>query len=127
MSKPSQNNNKTKHEAQLSSIPALKTSEGTWVLDAQEEANLLADTFAGKSKLPRLCRNSYTECALSLELQAAVAGPTEQQCVAVLAGLGEEHHQSRPRPCTHPQTLRGAAGQADAVPAAARDRDSFLA
>ena len=52
-----------KHEAQVSSVPALKTSDGAWVLDAQQKANLFADTFAGKSKLRRLCRNSYTECA----------------------------------------------------------------
>ena len=76
-----------KHEAQVCSILALKTSKGAWVLDAQEKADLFADTFAGKSKLPRLCRNSYTECAQSLELQAAVACPTVEQRVAVLAGL----------------------------------------
>ena len=39
---------------QVSSIPALKTSEGAWVLEAQGKANLFADTFAGKCKLPRL-------------------------------------------------------------------------
>ena len=41
-----------KHEARVSSIPALKTNDGVWVLNAQGKANLLADTFAGKCKLP---------------------------------------------------------------------------
>ena len=50
-----------KHEAQVSSIPALKISEGAQVL--MGKANLFADTFAGKSKLPRLCRNTCKECA----------------------------------------------------------------
>ena len=34
-----------KHEAQVSSIPALKTNHGVWVLNAQGKANLFADTF----------------------------------------------------------------------------------
>ena len=85
-----------RHEAQVSSIPALKTSEGAWVLDAQKKANLFADTSAGRSKLPHLCQNSHTERVQSLEVQAAVACPTVEQCMAVLAGLWEDKlHQSR--------------------------------
>ena len=47
-----------KHEAQVSSFPALKSNEGEWVLDAQGKTNLFAVTFAEKCKLPRLCYNS---------------------------------------------------------------------
>ena len=43
-----------KHAAQVSSPPALKTKDGAWVLDAQGKANLIADTFAEKCKLPRV-------------------------------------------------------------------------
>ena len=39
------------------SIPALNTNDGVWVLNAQGKANLFADTFAGKCKLPRPSQN----------------------------------------------------------------------
>ena len=41
-------NRRSKH----STIPPLKTSEGRWVLEPREKANLLATTFQSKSKLP---------------------------------------------------------------------------
>ena len=41
-------NRRSKH----STIPPLKTSDGRWVLDPGEKANLLATTFQSKSKLP---------------------------------------------------------------------------
>ena len=50
-----------KHEAQVSSIPALKTTDGVWVLNAQGKANLFADTCAGKCKLhgqEKQCRDT---------------------------------------------------------------------
>ena len=43
-----------KHEAQVSSFPALKSNDDAWVLDAQGKANLFAVTFAGKCKRHRL-------------------------------------------------------------------------
>ena len=65
-----------KHEAQASSIPALKSNDGAWVLDAQGKAV----TFAGKCKLPRLCHNSYTVCTQCPELQTSVVCPSVEQC-----------------------------------------------
>ena len=44
-----------KHEAQVSGIPALKSNDGEWLLDAQGKANLFAVTFQKMCKLPRLC------------------------------------------------------------------------
>ena len=38
-----------KHEAQVSSRPALRTNDGAWVLNAQGKANLFADTFFRES------------------------------------------------------------------------------
>ena len=79
-----------KHVAQVSSIPALKSNDGAWVLGAQGKANLFAVTFAGKSKLPRLCHNSYTVCTQCPELQTSVVCPSVEQCMAVLAGLRDD-------------------------------------
>ena len=76
-----------KHEAQVSSIPALKSNDDAWVLDAQGKANLFAVTFAGECMLPRLCLNSYTFCTQCPELQTSVVCPSFEQCMAVLAGL----------------------------------------
>ena len=79
-----------KHEALGEQHTALKTSEGAWVMDAQGKANFFADTFAGKCKFLRL-RRTYTECA---QLRAAVACPTVEQCMAVLAGLCDDSSTS---------------------------------
>ena len=68
-----------KHEAQVSSVPALKSNDGEWVLDAQGKANLFAVTFAGKCKLPCLCYNSYTVCTQCHELQTSVVCPSVEQ------------------------------------------------
>ena len=57
-----------KHEAQVRSIPALKSNDGEWVLDAQGKANLFAVTLAEECKLPRLCHNTYTVCTQCHEL-----------------------------------------------------------
>ena len=73
-----------KHESQVSSIPALKSNDGAWVLDAQGKANLFAVTFTEKCKLPRLCHNSYTVCTQCHELQTSVVCPSVEQCMAVL-------------------------------------------
>ena len=73
-----------KHEAQVSSIPALESNDGEWVLDAQGKANLFAVTFAEKCKLPRLCYNSHTVCTQCHELQTSVVCPSVEQCMAVL-------------------------------------------
>ena len=69
-----------KHEAQVSSIPALKTNDGVWVLNAQGKANLFADTFAGKCKLPQPRLNVYTECHQCPEIQGSFVFPSEKQC-----------------------------------------------
>ena len=74
-----------KHEAQVSSIPALKTNDGVWVLDAQGKANLFADTFAGKCKLPQPRLNVYTECHRCPESQGSFVFPSEKQCRDTLA------------------------------------------
>ena len=79
-----------KHEAQVSSIPALKSNDGACVLDAQGKANLFAVTFAEQCKLPRLCHNSYTVCTQCHELQTSVVCPSVEQCMAVLAGLRDD-------------------------------------
>ena len=79
-----------KHEAQVSSIPALKSNDGEWVLDAQGKANLFAVTSAEKCKLPRLCYNSYTVCTQCHELQTSVVCPSVEQCMAVLTGLRDD-------------------------------------
>ena len=80
-----------KYEAQVSSsIPALKTNDGVWVLNAQGKANLFADTFAGKCKLPRPSQNVYTECHQSPDIQGSFIFPTEKQCLDTLENLSDE-------------------------------------
>ena len=79
-----------KHEAQVSSIPALKSNDGAWVLDAQGKADLFPVTFAGKCKLRRLCHNSYTVCTQCLVLQTSVVCASVEQFMAVLAGLRDD-------------------------------------
>ena len=79
-----------KHEAQVSSFPALKSNDGEWVLDAQGKANLFAVTFAEKCKLPRLSYNSYTVCTKCHELQTSVVCPSVEQCMAVLTSLRDD-------------------------------------
>ena len=79
-----------KHEAQVSSIPALKSNDGEWVLDAQGKANLFAVTFAEKCKLPRLCCNTYTVCTQCHELQTSVVCPSVEQCMAVMTSLRDD-------------------------------------
>ena len=79
-----------KHEAQVSSIPALKTDDGVWVLDAQGKANLFADTFAGKCKLPQPRLNVYTECHQCSEIQGSFVFPSEKHCRDTLANLSWE-------------------------------------
>ena len=44
----------------MSSILALKSNDGEWVLDAQGKASLFAVTFAEKCKLPRLCYSAMS-------------------------------------------------------------------
>ena len=79
-----------KHEAQMSSIPALKSNDGDWVLDAQGKANFLAVTFAEKCELPCLCYNTYTVCTQCHELQTSVVCPSVEQCMAVLTSLRDD-------------------------------------
>ena len=67
-----------RHEAQVSSIPALKTNDGVWVLNAQGKANLFADTFAGKCKLPQPRQNVYTECHQCPEIQGSFCFPVRE-------------------------------------------------
>ena len=69
-----------KHEAQVSSIPALKTNDGVWVLKAQGKAIPFADTFAGKCKLPQPRLNVYTECHRCPGSQGSSVFPSEKQC-----------------------------------------------
>ena len=79
-----------KHEAQVSSILALKANDGVWVLDAQGKANLFADTFAGICKLPQPRQDVYTECHQCPEIQGSFVFPSEKQCRDTLANLSEE-------------------------------------
>ena len=79
-----------KHEAQVSGIPALKSNDGEWVLDAQGKANFFAVSFAEKCKLPRLCYNSYTVCTQCHELQTSVVCPSVELCMAVLTSLHDD-------------------------------------
>ena len=79
-----------KHEVQVSSIPALKTNDGVWVLYAQGKANLFADTFAGKCKLPQPRQNVYSECHQCPEIQRSFVFPSEKQCQDTLANLSDE-------------------------------------
>ena len=85
------------------------------MMDGRGKADRFADTIAEKCR-----RNSWT-CAQSLELQAAVACPTVEQCMAVLAGQVPTSVPTH----IHKRCAK-VAGQADAVLAAAYDRDSFL-
>ena len=79
-----------KQDALVSSIPALKSSDGEWVLDAHGKANFLAVTFAEKCKHPRLCCNTYTVCTQCHELQTSVVCPSVEQCMSVLTSLRDD-------------------------------------
>lgn len=49
-----------RHSAKASSIPALTNPKGDWCMDAKSEADLLAQTFADKYRLPEVEINCYT-------------------------------------------------------------------
>ena len=48
-----------------SSIPALKQADGKWILDSEEKANHLADTFASKCVLLPPEHGRYTDVQIS--------------------------------------------------------------
>ena len=43
-----------------SPIPALLNSEGNWIIDASDKANLFAQTFVEKSKLPAMVTYQFS-------------------------------------------------------------------
>ena len=110
-----------KHEAQVSGTPALKSNDGEWLLDAQGKANFFPVTFAENVQ----ASTSVLQCH---ELQTSVVCPSAEQCMAVLTSLCDD---SSTGPvffaCSHPQTLRGTAGQTSSVPGTTHVRDQVLA
>ena len=83
-----------KHEARVSSMPALGSGDGEWVLDVQCKANFFAVTFAERCKLPRPCFNSHTVCTQCHELQTSVVCPSVEQCMAVLTSFRDDRSTS---------------------------------
>ena len=82
-----------KHEAQVGSIPALETNDGVWVLNAWGKANLFADTFAAKCKLPKPRQNVH-RVSPTLEIQGSFVLVSEKQCRDTLANFSDESSTS---------------------------------
>ena len=72
-----------------SSIPALKTSDGSWILDASGKAEHLAKTFAAKCKMIDAEVGAYTDLHQAECKQLTVAEPDEKLVFAKLRGLDE--------------------------------------
>ena len=72
-----------------SSIPALKELGGEWIHDAECKANLFAQTFKGKSKLPDIQPNAYSAIPTSRGLQKIPKTPSTQQVERVIDNLDD--------------------------------------
>jgi len=74
----------------LSSILALKTEDGTWILESGGKADLLAKTFSGKYVLSAQEENSYSDLQISSLVQREVPEPTEPLVAEITSKLKEE-------------------------------------
>jgi hypothetical protein len=75
----------------VSSIPALRTVDGTWILESRDKANLFAITFSTKYKLADAELNEYTELEGSFFSEQRPISPiSEEEAAAALSSLCEE-------------------------------------
>ena len=77
-------------EAKICSIPALKSNENVWILNAKGKADLLAKTFAEKNKLIEKEENRFASIRSSGELQWNLLVPTIENAEKVMENLKEE-------------------------------------
>ena len=76
-------------KAKISSIPALKDQGGEWIHDAEAKANLFANTFKDKFKLPDKQENEYSEIPRSCGLQKTPKAPSTKYVEKVIEHLDD--------------------------------------
>ena len=97
-------------------------------MDAQGKANFFAGTFAGKSKLPPLCRKLLHRAPPKPRASGGRRLPDSGAMHGCACwSLRRQLHFSDLVPARILKRCARQAGQADAVPAAAHDGDSFMA
>ena len=73
---------------QVSSISALKASDGRWVVSSQAKADLSADTFETRYTMPAVDYNEYSDVfADSAYEQLQDAAPNEEDALKVLQSM----------------------------------------
>jgi hypothetical protein len=76
-------------QARVESIPALKTSDGCWVHEPGDKAELLAGSFGGKCILPGPVINAYSQLELNSYRQKSIRELTVGNALDTLANLDE--------------------------------------
>ena len=72
----------------VSSVPALRDEDNTWVLESEQKADLFADTFSKKIFLKEVQVNEYTPIARSTtSKQVKLKNVTEQDAQTILERL----------------------------------------
>jgi hypothetical protein len=75
--------------AKVQSIPALKCTDGGWVHEPADKADLLAITFGSKNVLPQLVTNDYTDLGPKARGQKELSLLTVEVVIKTLAALDE--------------------------------------
>ena len=76
-------------QARVESIPALKSSDGYWVHESGDKAELLAGSFGGKCILPGPITNEYSHLELNYCRQKSLKELTVGNALDTLADLDE--------------------------------------
>ena len=77
-------------KGRVSSIPALRAPDGSWVKDPAGKATLFAKTFAAKQALPAPVVTEYTPLLQAPDLQVELEGLSVENVEQVLASLRED-------------------------------------